>query len=295
MFLFQKKGMMSLQKENKLAYGWIALGVMIMAAGIEVFFAPSGFVAGGATGFGIVLDAVTKRNFGFSVPLWLVNLVWDVPLLFLARKKIGKVFFRRTVFGCLAFSVALFLAEFLPVYQGDLILVCLFGGTFIGIGAGLVLRSMGATGGTDLVASLIHGIFSKISVAQGIFVLDSIIILLGMAVFGIEQGMYAIASVFLSTRWVNTMVEGVSFSRGVLIVSKNWEKIAKALMEEIHRGVTSFQGKGLYTNEEKQVLFCVFSPGELGRVKEMILEIDENAFVLVTDMREVLGEGFHKT
>ena len=91
--------MVSLQKENKLAYGWIALGVMIMATGIEVFFAPSGFVAGGATGFGIVLDAVTKKNFGFSVPLWLVNLIWDVPLLFLARRKIGKIFFRRTVFG----------------------------------------------------------------------------------------------------------------------------------------------------------------------------------------------------
>lgn len=90
------------------------------------------------------------------------------------------------------------------------------------------------------------------------------------------------------------MVEGVSFSRGVLIISKHWQEIAKALMEEIHRGVTSFQGKGLYTNEQKEVLFCVFSPGELGRVKEIILEMDENAFVLVTDMREVLGEGFHK-
>lgn len=283
-----------MQKQFGTAYGGILCGVMIMAAGVEVFFAPCGFVAGGATGLGIVLNEIANNNFGFSVPLWLVNIVWDLPLLILARKKIGNVFFRRTVVGCIAFSVALYIAEFLPVYKGDLILVCLFGGTFVGIGAGLVLRNMGATGGTDLAAALIHEIIPKISVSQSIFLLDSVIILLGMAVFGVEKGMYAIASVFLTSRWVNTILQGVSFSRGAIIISEKWEQIGQALLYQAGRGVTAFYGKGLYTNEEKQILLCVFTANELVKIKEIISEIDKNAFVLVTDMTEVLGEGFHK-
>ncbi len=134
----------------------------------------------------------------------------------------------------------------------------------------------------------------KISVAQCIFVLDSIIILLGMAVFGIEQGMYAIASVFLTSKWVNTILQGVSFSRGALIISKRWKEIGKALLEQADRGVTAFHGKGLYTNEEKEVLLCVFTANELVKIKEIVSKIDKSAFVLVTDMTEVLGEGFHE-
>ncbi len=283
-----------MQKENKSIYCFILIGVMIMAAGIEVFFAPSGFVAGGATGLGIVLDEIAKKNFGFTIPLWLVNILWDIPLLILSRKKIGTVFFKRTVFGCIAFSVALFIAEFLPVYKGDLILICLFGGTFVGVGAGLVLRNMGATGGTDLAAALIHEIFPKISVAQSIFVLDSVIILLGMAIFGIEQGMYAIASVFLTSKWVNAILQGVSISRGALIISKEWKQIGNTLLQQADRGVTAFHGKGLYSNEEKEILLCVFAANELVKIKEIVSEIDKNAFVLITDVTEVLGEGFHE-
>lgn len=283
-----------MQKENKSIYCLILIGVMIMAAGIEVFFAPSGFVAGGTTGLGIVLDEIAKKNFGFTIPLWLVNILWDIPLLILSRKKIGTVFLKRTVFGCIAFSIALFIAEFLPVYKGDLILICLFGGTFVGVGAGLVLRNMGATGGTDLAAALIHEIFPKISVAQSIFVLDSIIILLGMAIFGIEQGMYAIASVFLTSKWVNAILQGVSISRGALIISKEWKQIGNTLLQQADRGVTAFHGKGLYSNEEKEILLCVFTANELVKIKEIVSEIDKNAFVLITDVTEVLGEGFHE-
>ena len=283
-----------MQKQYDTAIVYILLGVMIMAAGVEMFFAPSGFVAGGATGLGIVLNEIANQNFGFSVPLWLVNILWDLPLLILGRKKIGKVFFRRTLLGCVGFSVALFIAEYLPEYKGDLILVCLFGGTFVGIGAGLVLRSMGATGGTDSAAALIHEMIPKISVSQYIFLLDSIIILLGMAVFGIEQGMYAIASVYLTSRWVNTILQGGSFSKGAFIISKKWQEIANVLLEQADRGVTAFYGRGLYTNEEKEILLCVFTANELVKIKEIVSEIDKSAFVLVTDMAEVLGEGFHE-
>ena len=173
-------------------------------------------------------------------------------------------------------------------------MICLFGGTFVGVGAGLVLRNMGATGGTDLAATLIHEIFPKISVAQSIFVLDSIIILLGMAIFGIEQGMYAIASVFLTSKWVNAILQGVSISRGALIISKEWKQIGNTLLQQADRGVTAFHGKGLYSNEEKEILLCVFAANELVKIKEIVSEIDKNAFVLITDVTEVLGEGFHE-
>ena len=106
--------------------------------------------------------------------------------------------------------------------------------------------------------------------------------------------MYAIASVFLTSIWLNTILQGVSFSRGALIISKRWKEIGKALLEQADRGVTAFHGKGLYTNEEKEVLLCVFTANELVKIKEIVSKIDKSAFVLVTDMTEVLGEGFHE-
>lgn len=281
-------------KKNVQEMAWIIVGTTILAAGIHIFFEPNSLVAGGATGLGIVLDSYSRQYLNLPIPLWLVNISCNVPLFLLAWRSLGKKFLKRTMIASLYFSLALFYTEFLPIYKGDMVLVCVFGGVFVGVGVGLVLRGMATTGGTDLAASLLHKKYPRIPVSKAIFFMDAMIIALGLVTFGAEQAMYAVVSVYISSKCVNLILEGLAFSKAAFIISEKSEEIAEALMQEVERGVTAFSGRGMYTKTEKEILLCVFSQKEITAVKEIIMNIDRNAFLLLTDMKEVLGEGFEK-
>lgn len=284
--------MILLEKNFLKEIGFILLGCTILAIGVQAFYDPNHLVAGGFTGLGIVIDAIGRKNFGIPVPLWLTNLLFNVPLFAISWRILGRKFFLKTVFTTLFFSVALFYSGFVPVYEGDMVLVCIFGGVFVGIGAGLVLRAMSTTGGTDLAAAILHELKPHISVSKAIFFLDACVIAMGFATFGPERAMYAVLSVFVSSRCVGLILEGLAFSKAAFIISDKSDEIASALMEQAQRGVTSFCGKGMYTKNQKDILLCVFSQKEIAVVKTIIMNIDPNAFLLLTDVKEVLGEGF---
>lgn len=272
----------------------MVLGVVVLAGGVKIFDEPNHLVAGGLTGLGILLNFLGKAWWGRGIPLWLTSVLFNIPLFFCSRKIVGKAFFWRSLLGSALFSVALFGIDFLPKYQGDMILVALFGGTLVGTGAGLVLGAMSSTGGTDLAAMILHQKFPRFSVGKLLFFIDAVIIALGLAVFGMESAMYAILSIYVASKFVNFIVEGGSFSRGAFIISDFSKEIAGELMKELGRGVTALTGTGMYTKTEKEVLLCVFSQKEIGQVKGIIRNIDTNAFFILADVREVLGEGFGK-
>lgn len=274
--------------------GLIILGCTILAIGVESFYNPNNLVAGGITGLGIVIDNITKKYLGFGIPLWFTNLACNVPLFVVAWHVLGKKFLGKTLATTLFFSFALFYASYLPDYRGDMILVCVYGGIFVGIGAGFVLRAMATTGGTELAVSILHKKMPHISVSKALFIMDASVILLGLATFGPEKAMYAVASVFVASRCVDTILVGLNFSKAAFIISDKSEEIASAIMQQAQRGVTSFCGKGMYTKKDKNILLCVFSQKEIAKVKTIIMNIDNNAFLLFTDAREVLGEGFQK-
>ncbi len=283
-----------MRKENVQEFAWIIVGTTILAAGIHTFYEPNCLVAGGATGLGIVLDSYSKRFFNLPIPLWFVNIACNVPLFLAAWRILGKKFLKRTIGASLYFSLALFYTGFLPAYQGDMILACIFGGVFVGVGVGLVMRGMATTGGADLAATLLHSRHPRIPVSKAIFVLDAAIIALGLVTFGAEHAMYAVVSVYISSKCVGMILEGLSFSKAAFIISEKSDEIAAALLEEVQRGVTAFSGRGMYTKNEKEILLCVFSQKEITAVKSIIMNIDRNAFLLLMDMKEVLGEGFEK-
>lgn len=284
-----------IKDENKFIFVhllFIMAGAFILASAINVFYNPNSVAIGGVSGIAIIVKECTKNIINGGVPLWVTNLVFNIPLLIAAVKFMGKGFLFRTIFGTVFLSIALALTEFLPQFKGDLLLVSIYGGVIEGCGIGLTLKGFGSTGGSDLVAVIINNIKKNIPVSKIILVIDGIIVLTGSFVFSIESAMYAVISIYVSTKLISAILEGMNFSKAAFIISDESDKIANALLENIERGVTALKGKGMYTKKELEVLLCVFSQKEVEEVKQVVKNIDENAFIILTDIKEVLGRGF---
>lgn len=273
-------------------YFYIIIGATLLAAGVNVFFDANQLVVGGVTGLGIIINAYSQMMFHIPIPLFLTNLIFNIPLLLLAYRFLGRDFLGKTVFATIYFSIALIYTKLIPVFHGDMALVAVYGGVLCGLGVGFVLRSMGTTGGTDLAAAILHRFYKHIPISQAIFVMDAVIIALGFFIFGAEKAMYAIIAVFITSKCIGTILEGMAFAKAAFIISDHSEKIAKVLLSDMDRGVTALYGKGMYSGKEKEILLCVFSQREVAKVKQTVNEIDKNAFLLLTDMKEALGEGF---
>ncbi len=280
--------------KNKLIidYLTIAAGTLIMAVAAGLFYSPADLVTGGFTGLSIVIQRVSQ-NWGLSVPIWVTNLVLNVPLFLVALKLKGAKMLSKTLFATIMYTVWLLLTEYItPLPLRDLTLTAVFGGALAGLGLGLVFKSMSTTGGTDLLANLIQDYHKHISVSKILFFIDAVIIGLGLFVFGHQKAMYAIIAVFIATKMIDAILEGLSFAKAAFIISEQPTAISTKVMETLHRGVTGINAVGMYTNQAKNMLLCVVSKKELVLVKNVVYDIDPRAFVIVADVREVLGEGF---
>jgi uncharacterized membrane-anchored protein YitT (DUF2179 family) len=202
------------------------------------------------------------------------------------------MFGARTLFGTVTLSifVDLFNRWAVPITE-DLVLAAVYGGIISGIGLGIAFRFGGSTGGTDMAAQLVARFFPT-SVGQALLLVDGAVILLAGAVFGWELAMYALIAVFVSTKTIDFVQEGQSYAKACLIISDHPEAIGEAIMEKLERGVTSLQGKGMYTKQGKEVLLVIVSRLEIASIKRIVAEIDPRAFVIIHDVHEVLGEGF---
>ena len=273
-------------------YILIVIGTLMLAIGINVFFDPLGMVIGGVTGLAIVIKELTEPWILGGIPLWITNLVINIPLFVLAVLLKGRNFGRKSLLATIFLSFFLYITADAPELASDVFLGSVFGGVISGIGLGFVFSAMATTGGTDLAASLLQRFFKHVSVAQIMMVLDSLIIASGFLIFGAEKSMYAIIAVFITAKLIDYMLEGLHFSKAAFIISDHQENIAKSLIEDLDRGVTGLNGEGVYTKAAKKVLLCVVSKKEIVKLKAIVKKHDPNAFVIVADVREVLGEGF---
>ncbi|MBU3177382.1 YitT family protein [Clostridium estertheticum] len=280
------------KNENILNYMYIMIGATILAAGINMFFASLKLVTGGVSGLAIVIEYLSIKNYGVDIPLWFTNIVVNIPLLAIAIKLKGRAFVGKSMFAAAYLSFALFYTSFIPVPKVDLLIASIFGGVFVGIGLGFVLRASASTGGTDLAANIIKVYLKNVPIAKIILVIDSTIILLGAFVFGIEKAMYALISTYIVSKVIDSILEGINFSKAVFIISDYSNEIAEILMKDLNRGVTGIHAKGMYSKGEKQVLFVVVGKDEIVPLQKMVKEIDTKAFITIADVREVLGEGF---
>lgn len=275
-------------------YFYILIGTALLALAYQCIFDPTGLVTGGFTGLAIIIKNVTELWIPDGIPLWLTNFVLNIPVFLLAWRSMGWKFIARTLFGTVMLSVWLFLLPVVNLVEQDYLLAALFGGVLSGAGVGLVLRANATTGGTDMVATLIQRKMRQHSIAQIMQIVDGLVVLIGLYVFGVRPTLYAIVAIYVATQVSDALLEGFKYSKAALIITKRHDQVAQTLMEELERGVTGFHARGMYTKDEKCVLYCVVSRKQIVAVKERVVAIDPDAFVIVSDVREVLGEGFQE-
>ncbi len=266
----------------------MVVGTGLMGLAIQCIYDPVGLVTGGFTGVAIIAKYLTNG----AVPLWLTNLVLNVPLFFLAALIKGRKFVARTAVATVLLSAWLYVIPLWDLAEGDYVLSAIFGGVICGIGMGLVLLARATTGGTDMLAALIQHKLRHYTIMQIICVIDGIIVAVGIYSFGIKAALYAIVAIYVTSKVSDALMEGMKYSKAVFIVSDKYKEISDAIMSQMDRGVTGLNAVGMYSGDEKCMLYCVVSKKEIVVLKDMILNIDNNAFVIVTDAREVVGEGF---
>ncbi|MCL2575302.1 MAG: YitT family protein [Defluviitaleaceae bacterium] len=279
-------------KQVILEYLQVAVGVALLGVAIHFFFMPHNLVTGGVSGLGIIIYHYTQ-DLAFTVPVWMTNFGINIPLLLIAWKVLGVKFISKAIFGSMFLTLVLFLFEFVPnPLETDLLLASLFGGVLAGAGVGIAFRKGGTTGGSTLLATLIHRVTKKSSMPRILMFLDWAVILTGLFVFGPERSMYAIAAIFVSTKAMEYVLEGMNFARVCYIISQDSLKMEQTLKERMPRGVTSLDGHGVYSGQAKAVFMCVVAKNEIIKLKDIVKEADPNAFVIVTEAKEVLGQGF---
>ena len=273
-------------------YVFIVVGTGLLALSIQCLFDPVSLVTGGFTGLSIVIKEMTSGIIPGGMPLWLTNISLNVPVFLIAFKVKGKGFIFRTVVGTLMLSAWLYIIPVIDLSQGDHFLAAVFGGCIAGLGIGLILLAKATTGGTDMVATLIQHYMRHYSIVQIMQVLDAMIVLVGLYIFGLYAGLYSIIAIVIVTKISDMVMEGFKFSKAAFIITDKYEIVAKRILNELDRGVTGLYAKGMYSGTDKCMLYCVVSQKEIVGVKEIVAEVDPGAFVIVSDAREVLGEGF---
>lgn len=268
-------------------YAGITLGAILTATALNMFLIPNKIAAGGVSGMATVLHYAT------GWPVGVIMLSLNIPLLVAGVKVLGASFGIYTLFGAGVLSLAIdLLAPYTPTLTQDLLLNALYGGILSGIGMGLVFRFGGTTAGTDVLAAILHKLFG-VSVGQALLGADFFVIAVAGIIFGsAELSLYALISLYLTSKIIDLVQEGWSTAKAFFVMSDKNPLIAKTILQELGRGVTFLAGKGAYSGAERDILFCVVSTREVTRLKDLVYHSDPKAFVIVTDAHEVLGEGF---
>uniref|UniRef100_UPI004056D4DD YitT family protein n=1 Tax=Agathobacter sp. TaxID=2021311 RepID=UPI004056D4DD len=275
-------------------YGYVLAGTALLAFAIQCLYDPVELVTGGFTGLAIIVKNVTGSLIEGGIPLWFSNLVLNIPVFVIGFFLKGKSFIGKTLFGTVMLSIWLYVIPVIELAEGDYMIAAIFGGALAGLGIGLVLKAGATTGGTDMVASLLQMKLRHYSVVQIMQVLDNLIVVTGLFIFGMRPALYSIIAIVVSTYVSDMVLEGANYAKGVFIITSRHEEVAGHIMEELERGVTGLYAKGMYTGDDKCMLYCVVSMKEIVKLKDFVIEADPEAFVIVSDVREVLGEGFQE-
>lgn len=275
-------------------YLWIILGTSCMALAVNVIFEPIGMVTGGVSGLSIVIQELTKDWKMGPVPVWTSNFLLNIPIFLSAVRVMGKEYIGKTLFANLCFTAALFLIPEAQVGQKDYLLAAIVGSLFNGVGLGIVFSHGYSTGGTDLLSTILHHYLPYYPVGWTLFFLDSLVITAGAFLFGVNVAVYAAISVYASSRIIDAIVEGGKFAKLAYIISDEYELIGDEIMHSMERGVTLLDSTGMYTKKKRKTLLCVVGKKEIVALSQLVRKCDKKAFVIISDVREVLGEGFVK-
>lgn len=266
-------------------YGLIFAGCALGAVAYPLFLLPNSIAPGGLTGIATIL------NYLFHLPTGTTSLLLNIPLFLLGYRQMGRRFLIRTTVATIVFSLLIDLFRVKPLTK-DPMMSAIFGGVLLGIGLGLILRGGATTGGTDLMARLVHRKVSAISIGAFLFAFDVAVILIAGFTMSAEHAMYSMISVYITSRVLDVVIAGIGTDKACNIITRHSDTIASRLMTELSRGVTVLDATGAYSGNAVRMLVCVVGRMELSLLKQIVKEEDAGAFVFITDTHETLGEGF---
>lgn len=287
MFRKYRREPMPASLRHTLDYLYVFIGSFFIALAFNAFLLPNNIASGGVAG----ISTITKALFDWepSIVQWALN----VPLFIAGVLILGKNFGIKSFVGTVVLPLFVYLTRNLSVATDNSLLAAIFGGMLVGIGIGIVFKGRASTGGIDLAAQILHK-YTRIPLGVCVALLDGMIVLTATLVFSLEEGLFALIALFLTSRTIDIVQVGFNTSKTLIIITREPEKVRQALLEDIDRGVTLLKGAGGFTNEKRNVLMCVVQQNEYSKTAQVIRSIDTDAFVVVMNATEVLGEGFKK-
>lgn len=275
-------------REYVVKYALVALGSTLFAAGFQFFLYPNSIIVGGVSGIAMII------NYLVGLPVGIMTIVLNIPLFIIAWKHFGGKFIISSLVGMLLSSVlvdVLAVIDYSPT--DDMLLACLIGGAIKGLGLGLIYYAGATTGGTDIIAKFVRLRFPYINFGTIVLLTDAVIIIAFAAIFDrVEAAMYAVIAMFVVSKVIDLVLYGIDNSSVCYIISENSEQLVKDITDKLHRGVTILSGEGAYSHKDKQVLLCVIKRTQIADIRKIIRNIDENAFFIVSDAKNVFGKGF---
>nr|WP_320024373.1 YitT family protein [uncultured Acetobacterium sp.] len=269
-------------KREILRFIFLFIGSIIAAVGLEIFLVPNNIIDGGIIGISIIASYLT------GLPLGAFIIVLNLPFLIFGYKQIGKTFVLSSLFAILSLSFWLSVLHPIPGLTNDVLLATVFGGIILGIGVGLIIRNSGSLDGTEMVAI----VFSKtaaFSVGEIVMFFNLFILSSAGLIFGWDRAMYSLLAYFIAFKVIDITIEGLNEEKAAMIVSDNPYEIADAILARLGRGVTFLDGKGGFSKEEKVVIYSVITRLEIAKLKSIVAEKDENAFLTISDVFDVMG------
>lgn len=262
------------------------LGAAIMAIGISLFLLPNQLSTGGFSGL------ATITYYFFNIPMGLATIIFNIPIFIFAFYKLGIKFIGKAILGTVSLSILIDMFDKFQPITTDRFLASIYGGIIVGIGTSIILKVGASTGGTDLISNITKAYKPTIKMGNVITMIDVSIVTINTLCFReIEIGLYSAIAIFILGKMLDIVFEGIDFTKLIIIISDKNEEIAQKI-QEIERGVTGIFGKGMYTETEKLVLICATPRRDVGKVRTIAKKIDENSFIIITNAREVYGEGF---
>ncbi len=283
--------MLRMQKNNMrkifLRIIMVPLGAIIMALGLELFLVPNHIMDGGIVGVSIITSHL------LNLPLGIFIFILNLPFIFLGYKQIGKTFAISTGLGITVLSLATLALHNIHPFTEDTLLATVFGGMILGVGVGIVIRYGGSLDGTEILAILFNS-KTPFSVGEIIMIFNVIIFAVAGFVFNWEQAMYSIIAYYIAYKMIDIVIQGLEESKSVYIISDDIDEIGQTIMDRLGRGVTFLHGEGAYTGNDKKVIFTVITRLEEAKLKSIVAEIDDNAFLAIGNIAEVKGGRFKK-
>lgn len=275
-----------------MTYLLLTAGTFFMAVGINVIYEPLSMVTGGFSGIGILVKKLTQTARWSRIPVGMTTLLLNIPLFIWGYSQKGKVFVKKTVYAASCFSFFLLIIPTFDIVKQDYLMAALVGGLLNGTGIGLVFSQGASTGGSDLLSVLTAKILPGLSASERLILIDTLIVAAGVFIFGLEIGLYAVVAVFVTGKVSNAILDGLKFAKIAYIISDHPEEISEHILRELGRGLTGLEGQGMYSEKHKMVLMCVVSKKEAVLLKDIVKNADNEAFLILSEAKEVLGEGF---